>query len=1294
MMFKLLNNSTLFLTKIRWCLFVFTGSVLIFFVVIMGLLRLSLPYLTGYGEDIEKLLSEELGRPVLVGKVDADWRWFSPRLKLHDVTVFNTDKRTLLTRFDEVNFEFGVVSNLLNMSFEPTVITLSGGYVHVERDKQKQLFVQGFQLSSVTDGADSESSEIAVSLPKALIDKNFHFLDMKVKWTDHVYSSKPQVFKNVNSIVEVGNENYRFVIDVDAPEFIGKSLLVKVGTEKQTDGKWLTNLYIKADAVVSEYFMKYLPLVEFELDSTFGAEVWLAFSDGDLSKVSGDISTKSLSILSKSKPGNKSWLVKKVSTQFALSKNDAGWTLIFNDLNMKQGHHNWNDVYLSAQYNDVNNALKMRCDYLGLYDLGELIINLPVNDSIKNAITKISPRGILRKTDIFIDDWSKPDNWRLKTRFSDLGATLEYNDIVLDGLSGELVLDRNKGYLLLDSQDVVFGSEFFNQPVVISNLKSNISIRRDKNTLSIKSDNVQAEIDTVDLFGRIQLDIAENTFLDFQLQTRDADAQWLNRHRTDYLFGESVAQWLSDSIVAARFKQADLMFHGLVGDFPFTNRNGILQSVVAIEDGTLKYQSGWPEINNIDARFTIDNDLVIIDQSSGNVFNSQITDTVTTIKLTDSPHVIVKGLVAAKFKDADRFFMSTPLKHDYMNLVKIVKLNGDLTTNLKLDIPLSGESLVETSGNVHVANGALTVNGTGYQISDISGDVDFKNESISSKQLKASFNKYPVLATIDTISTDTGIQTIILADFESDIDNLVPLTVDFSSLYENVAKWKLQLNISHEEAPLDPYFSLNLKSDLTKVKLNLPYPLAKSSGVNGLLALDINVYEQYSNLLFNFDDRLNLKMAWDGDFENVRSDIRVFDGAAVLPEDGIQLSANLNAFDVAKWRQTLTPVTEQFGSGSNKFSFNKLKMVAEELKYDEFVVSNVSLDGELLEHDWNINVDSSEIKGTVLVSKDFNKDKPLRIQFSKMDLTSFAPKAEAKDDIIQKSKTVRFSPVDIPPLKVTGKNFTYKKYKFERLSLETNRSRYGLTVHALDLKGENLSLKLKGSWFINRQGKEQSSFRVELNSADIGSMLSYYDFTKSLKDGEGNAVIDWQWSASPFDFDWKLVSGRMTINAEEGHFVDIEPGAGRLLGMFSLNALPQRFMLDFSDTFSEGFEFTDFKSESNFIKGDLYTKNTHIRGTSADVYFNGRIGMADKVFDQTMSVVPRISSGVSGWIAVLQGAAVGLTAYLGQKILGVDEAAKNQYHITGSWKDPIIKKMGENDGKSNENNQNTDGEEE
>lgn len=1295
MMRKFLKNPTQLLTKIRWFLLVFSGSVLIFFVVLMGFLRLSLPYLTNYGKDLEKLLSEELGRSVLVGKVDADWRWFSPRLKLHNVTIFNENKKTQLIRFNEVNFEFGVVSNLLNMSFEPTVIALSGGYVSVERNKQGLLFVQGLPLGLGIGDVDNTLAENSVVLPKKLIDKEFQFLDMKVKWTDQIHSKKPQVFENVNSVLNIGDESYQLVLDVDAPDSIGKNILLKADIEKQSNKVWLTSFYVKAENLVSESLMKYLPPAEFRLSSTFDAEVWFTFSGIDLLRVSGEVDTKYLSISGKNNPDNKSWLIEKASSQFSLSKSGDSWTLVFNDLNMKQGQRNWNDVYLSLTYNDVNDALNMRCDYLSLSDLGQLVINLPVDNSVKKAVSKINPRGILRKTDLYIDDWSKFENWKLKTSFTGLGATLEHNNIVLDGLSGELVLDRKNGYLLINSQDAVFESDFFNQPVVLSALKSKVSIHRNENGLSITADNVHAEIDTVDLFGRIHLDMAENTFLDFQLQTHDADAQWLKRHRTDYLFGKNVAQWLSGSIVNAKFKQADLMFHGLIDDFPFSNNNGVLQSVVTVENGTLKYQPDWPEIYNIDARFTVDNDLIVIDHSSGNIFNSQITDTVTTIKLTNSPHVIVEGKVTSKLKDVDRFFVSTPLKQHYLNLVKHVTVSGDSITNLKLDIPLSGKELVEVSGNVHAENGSLIVNDFGYVVSDIRGDVNFVNNNISSKLLKGLFNKHPVLASIDTVTTNKGMKTLILADFESKIDDLIPHHIDFSSLYENTADWKLQLNINHQKTSFDPYFSLNLKSDLNKVKLNFPYPFAKSTGTDGLVDINLGIYEQYSNLLFNFDNRMNLTMAWDDGLNSIRSDIKVFDGVPVLPESGVQMSANLETLDVSKWKKVLAPVTKQFDSGSNEVNVNKIKLVTKKLVYDEYALSNVSIAGKQQENDWRVDVDSSEINGSVFVPKNFNKDKPLRVQFSKMDLTSFAPADEPEEVAVTKSKALKLSPNEIPPLKVTGKNFSYKKYKFNTLSLETNRSRYGLTVHALDLRGESLSLKLKGSWFIDRLGEEQSSFRIELNSTDIGRMLSYYDLTKSLKEGEGKAVIDWQWSASPFDFDWKLVSGRMIVNAEDGRFIDIEPGAGRLLGMFSLSALPQRFMLDFSDTFSEGFEFTGFESESNFTMGNLYTKNTHIKGTSADVYFNGRIGMTDRDFDQTMSVVPRISSGVSGWIAVLQGAAVGLTAYLGQKILGVDEAAKNQYHITGSWKDPVIKKMGGSDeNKSGKNNLITDGEEE
>jgi uncharacterized protein YhdP len=49
---------------------------------------------------------------------------------------------------------------------------------------------------------------------------------------------------------------------------------------------------------------------------------------------------------------------------------------------------------------------------------------------------------------------------------------------------------------------------------------------------------------------------------------------------------------------------------------------------------------------------------------------------------------------------------------------------------------------------------------------------------------------------------------------------------------------------------------------------------------------------------------------------------------------------------------------------------------------------------------------------------------------------------------------------------------------------------------------------------------------------------------------------------------------------EKGQFLKSEPGAARLLGVLSLQALPRRLMLDFSDVFGEGFAF-------DFVRGDV-----------------------------------------------------------------------------------------------------------
>lgn len=1245
----------------------------------MGLLRIALPYLTDYNSEIERQLSERLNRTVTISRLDVDWHWFSPRLKLLNVNVLKKDSKSQLIRLDEIFFEFGIFDNILSLSFEPTVITVSGGLVNVKRDKSGRVYVNDVLVYELDSSGNTKEGDNEIT---SLVNgKEFRLLDMKVRLQDLIHTEKYQNFSHLNAVVEVNDSEYKVLVDVDTPEEISSDFLLIANIIKPSENtSWITDLYIDAKDLNIKFLTQYVPVNGFEISSKIDTELWLSFNDSGLKKATGRVSSEKLGVNNISSSSQKYWSTNDLSSLFLLEKKDDEWRLLLDDFNMQFNQSQWQDVYLLFQYNESSNAIDIRCDYLGLEDLSQLFKNLLLEQSVVETISKIKPRGVLTATDIVIEDWKKPDSWILKTRFTDFGITIPDKNIVVDGLSGSLYLEKDHGKLMLSSNNVHFVSDYFNLPLLVSSLKGDFTIQRNTGEVDIISNNILAEVDEVAIDSRIKLKLSENPFLDLQVKIDKSDAQWLNQHKTNKFLGESTVDWLSAAIKNAIFSNSKLLIYGNIRDIPFNNNEGVFQSSVDVSEGTLKFLPDWPEINNIDTRLTIEDFNIVTEHFSGVVYDSKLEEVGIKINLSGKKHVLIDGNVVSNANDVDKFFKATPLKDDYVGLVGMLDVEGELLSALKIDIPLTKNADVKVSGKADLSDNQLKVKGMGYKISSIDGEVFFKNSVINASGLTGVFDGDDVRVNISTINKKPGYKTVVSASIKSDVESLLPFDTDLSHIINNKTDWNLELSFNHAPSVTDERLSLKLTSSLSLLDIALPAPFSKKTGRSGTFDLDLKLFGDTATLLAHYDNKLNFNMSWNQDFKNVRANLGALTKNKKLPEKGFSVSAELDEININKWTNVISPFVEGDKSES-ELQLSHIEFNTKRLVYDQILLSNASLTGDLNDLYWGLKLNSNEVVAQVNVSSSFDVDKPLRVQFDKMDL-SFMDKESDKEKVLLKNNKAndsKISPDVIPPLKISGKNLTYKKYKFESMYLETSRNPYGLTVHALDLKGESLSLKLKGGWFVKKKGGDTSSFRIEVNSKDVGKMLSFYDFTDSIKSGRGSAVIDWQWAASPFNFDWKLLSGHMKVNISDGKFVDIDPGAGRLLGMFSLSALPRRFMLDFSDTFTEGFEFNKFDSKANFKGGDLYTNQTHINGTSADVFFNGRIGLAARDFDQIMSVVPRISSGVSGWLAVLQGAAVGVVAYLGQKLIGVDEAAKNQYHISGSWKEPVIKKISKDD---------------
>ena len=150
------------------------------------------------------------------------------------------------------------------------------------------------------------------------------------------------------------------------------------------------------------------------------------------------------------------------------------------------------------------------------------------------------------------------------------------------------------------------------------------------------------------------------------------------------------------------------------------------------------------------------------------------------------------------------------------------------------------------------------------------------------------------------------------------------------------------------------------------------------------------------------------------------------------------------------------------------------------------------------------------------------------------------------------------------------------------------------------------------------------------------------------------------------------------MQIEKGQFLDIDPSAGRLFGLLSIQTLPRRLLLDFSDIFGKGLTFDSIEGGFEITDGNAYTNDLYMRGPSADITVTGRTGLADKDYDQVVTVTPQIANSLPVASALFGpvGIGVGAVIYLFNSLNdNIDKLLRYQYTITGHWDKPVIKKV-------------------
>ena len=272
-----------------------------------------------------------------------------------------------------------------------------------------------------------------------------------------------------------------------------------------------------------------------------------------------------------------------------------------------------------------------------------------------------------------------------------------------------------------------------------------------------------------------------------------------------------------------------------------------------------------------------------------------------------------------------------------------------------------------------------------------------------------------------------------------------------------------------------------------------------------------------------------------------------------------------------------------------------------------------------------------------------------------------------------------FDPATIPPLLFDVDDLRIGATAMGRARFRSTPVAAGLRMDEFTTTGGKQRLVASGSW-LGRGANARSQVKLDATSDDIGVLLGGFGFGGQVAGGKGKFGVEANWRGGPGDFDPVTVDARLSVAARDGSLLEIEPGAGRVLGLLGVAQLRRRLLLDFSDFFSKGFAFDRIEGNAHLAQGQLRTDNLIVRGPAAAINVSGVTDLRNQRFDQTVDVLPK-SGGILTAVGALAGGPVGAAvgavanAVLDKPMSGI--GAKS-YRVTGPWASPKVEAIARN----------------
>lgn len=735
-----------------------------------------------------------------------------------------------------------------------------------------------------------------------------------------------------------------------------------------------------------------------------------------------------------------------------------------------------------------------------------------------------------------------------------------------------------------------------------------------------------------------------------------------------------VIDWLDTALVSGRVTGGRLVLRGDLDDWPFRANEGVFDAEVGLSGLVLDYRPGeWPRGEGLEgvARFV---NAGMEATASGTVAGVEVERVDARIDAFGAPVLELEIAGSGEGAALLGLLRSSPLQRRFGSQLIGLGVGGSAQVQVGIVVPLKkelGEPAVQ--GTADLVDADLRDAKWGLAFDGAAGRVRFGDRGFAAEELRVRYEGQPATLSIAigeyTSSEALAAEATLRGRFEVDsLLGAVPALDWLAPYVTGTSDWSLLLTVPEADGSLR---SLRARSDLVGTTLGFPAPLRKHADASMPLRLQAQLPLAEGGIELDLGQLLHLQGRFPatGGFTGVAAFGEV--ERVAVPDAGLRVTGSVPVLDAAGW----IGVAAAGGLAGNAGEAAKTPLLADldvsagELDVLGRAFAETRLRLDEVNGDTRIRVSGGQLEGSVLVPGGDGGDRDITARFERLYLPA------SRDDGPEPAAALLggFSPAAVPPLHLWAGDLRVGEAELGEARLETWPTPAGLHVQTFESHSPDMELHASGDW-LRVDGRERSAFQIGFTAEDLGRMLGALGFAGIVEGGQTLARLEATWPGAPTAFELGRLDGRLEISVGQGSVPNVEPGAGRILGLLSLSEIPRRLSLDFSDFFNEGFSFNTIRGEFVLDGGSAYTDDLVIDGASAEIRVRGRTGLQQQTYDQTMEVLPR-TSGVLPVVGALAagpaGAAIGAVA---QAVLQrpMKQMTRVLYHVGGSWDAPKI----------------------